>query len=188
MMMKALNKNGYYFDLNTMTLHMTNAYERKTLVYASPECYEVLKYQRRFPEMTIEVHKRKPSSNKPLPYKMMKAYIAIMPNAAAMLEEFERVQKASVAFKSPYKYVEKWFKGQFPNYEKFVKYDENGNLVWKVTDLMTEANREAETAKQQEEQTSEGNEEERCEADAAPQTRNEDVEVEAVTASQKMVA
>ena len=167
LMMNVMNKNGYFFDADTLTLHMTKAYERKTLLYGSPECGMVLDLQRRFPEMTIEVHKRKPSSNKPLPYKMMKDYIAIMPNAAAMLKEFERVQKASIAFKSPYKYVEKWFKNNYPHYENYIERDEDGTVVWKVTEIMAEVKKKAEIAKLAEKIKNDGNDEERGTVDEA---------------------
>lgn len=166
LMKNVLNRTGYYFDLNTTTLHITKAYEKKSLCYGSDACRLVLDYQRRFPEMTIEVHKRKPSSNRPLPYKMMLAYIAIMPNAASMEKEFERVQKMSVAYKSPYKFVETWFKANYPHYEKFVEKDETGNPTWKVAEVMAEAKEQAETLALLEQRTAnEDNEDERGNAD-----------------------
>ena len=179
LMMNMLNKNGYYFDVDSLTLYMTKAYEKKTLIYGSAECGLVLEMRRRFPEMTIEVHKRKPSSNKPLPYKMMKGYIAIMLNAAAMLEEFERVQKASVAFKSPYKYVEKWFKANYPHYGEFVEKDENGNPVWKVTEMMAEAKKQAELAKLKGKMENGINEEKREETEVTAQDNGEYADVSA---------
>ena len=181
LMKNVLNKNGYYFDVDSLTLHMTKAYEKKSLIYGSEECGKVLEMRQRFPEMTIEVHKRKSSTTKPLSYKMMKAYIEIMPNAAEMLKEFERVQRASVAFKSPYKYVEKWFKANYPQYDKYVERDEEGNVTWKVTEMIAEAKRQIEAAKQNEQENGE-NAEERSVAKTDGQKAN-DVEAEASNAA-----
>ena len=32
-----MNRNGYFFDVNTKTLYMTKAFERKALQYGSEE-------------------------------------------------------------------------------------------------------------------------------------------------------
>ena len=66
-----------------------------------------------FPDIKTEI-KVRPSKAKPLTYKQMEAFIALLPTAQEDLKEMERQRKMSVAYKSPFRYMEKWFEKKYP--------------------------------------------------------------------------
>ena len=76
-----------------------------------------------YPDMKIELYA--PTRKKRLTYEMMEAFIRIMPDAEKNFAAYTRVRKMSVAYKSPYKFVEDWFAKQFPYYGEFFV-EENG--------------------------------------------------------------
>ena len=136
-----MNKNGYYYDQNTNTLYMTKAFERKSPQYGSEECKLVLEMKKLFPEMTVEIEVRKAHSK--MTYKQMAAFIALLPTAQKDLKEMEARQKMSVAFKSPYKYMERWFNEKYPYHKEYQVKNENGELVWDIAALCHKAEEEA---------------------------------------------
>ena len=141
MLMKTvLNKMGYYYDCNTNTLYMSKAFERKTNQYGSEACKMILEMEKMFPGLTIEVCARA-AKVKPLSYKQMKEFINLLPTAKADLEEMERQMKMSVAFKSPYKFVERWFNEKYP-YHKEYKVEKDGETVWDIAALCHKATAE----------------------------------------------
>ena len=66
---------------------------------------------------------------KRLKYENMKIYIEQFDNADELKAMFEKVQLMSKPLASPYKYVQDWFKAQFPNYKECPK---PGNVDQKV--------------------------------------------------------
>lgn len=137
--MKAvMNKTGYYFDVESNTLYMTKAFERKTLQYGSPEFKTVREIQNLFPDACIEVCTRA-SKTKPLTYEMMKKFICLLPSAEEDLKEMERKQKMSVAYKSPYKFMEDWFNAKYPHHKELqVKDEKTGEVKWDILALRQE--------------------------------------------------
>ena len=133
-----LRKNKYYFDVNTHILHMTKAFERQTLQYGSEAFQLVQNLRQMFPDITLEV-KGHPARKKPLSYQQMRQFIALLPNAQAGLEEMNRQQKMSAAYKSPYKYMEKWFHAQYPFHEELLVKNEEGETVWDVSALINQS-------------------------------------------------
>lgn len=131
-----LCKNKYYFDVNTHILHMTKAFERQTLQYGSEAFQLVQKLRQMFPDMALEI-KSRPARKKPLSYQQMRQFIALLPNAQAGLEEMNRQQKMSVAYKSPYKYMEKWFHEQYPFHEELLVKNEEGGTIWDVVEQIS---------------------------------------------------
>ena len=107
-----MNRNGYFFDVNTKTLYMTKAFERKALQYGSEEFKLAKELRKMFPDIKTEI-KVRPSKAKPLTYKQMEAFIALLPTAQEDLKEMERQRKMSVAYKSPFRYMEKWFEKKY---------------------------------------------------------------------------
>ena len=153
-MESALKKDNYYFDYNTNTLYVTKAFDKKASQYNSAECNIIMSLRQMFSNLTIQIAeapKRTSKSTdkeikKPLTYDLMLKYIVRMPNALDLVKEYENVKLMSKCQKSPYQYVCKWFEKKFPNYSKLLKFDENGNVIWKtesentVTELPKAAN------------------------------------------------
>lgn len=124
----AVSKNGSYFDPNTNTLYMSNAYNKKRLNYGSDEYKAVRELRTLIPDLKIEIVTRAPKK-KPLSYDMMKKFIMLLPTAEEDLKEMERQQKMSVAYKSPYKYMELWFNEKYPFHKELLVSDSEWDVV-----------------------------------------------------------
>ena len=135
MLKTAVAKVGYFYDANTNTLYLSTAYNKKRLTYGSDEYKTVREFRSICPELNIEVVKRAPKK-KPLSYDMMMKFIAILPTAEEDLKEMERQQKLSVAYKSPYKYMELWFNEKYPFHEEMLVKSDNGDVEWDAVALM----------------------------------------------------
>lgn len=114
-------KNGYKIVFATNTVVMNYKFAAAAAEYGTKE-YKIMKGIRRdFPGMNEIIvsgrEQKSPRINTRLTYENMKKYISAHENADELLEVFETVQAASLASKSPYKYVSDWFKKQFPDYK-----------------------------------------------------------------------
>ena len=128
MIESALKKNGYYFDFDNKVLTVTKEFAEKAGDIDSTECEMFLKLRNRVPGVTMKVRETK--SGKKLTYSLMLKYIVRMPNAVELVQEYERAKLRSKSQKSPYKYVTDWFEAKFPNYDKALIFDEEGNVDW----------------------------------------------------------
>lgn len=137
----ALHSNGYYLDAANNILYMTAPYEKKSNIYGTTEYKLVCDILAQYPDVKISIQKK--NRKHTLAYDLMKEFIKIMPDSAAMLKEFERVQLMSHAYSSPYKYVENWFNKKYPHYGEFMVKDENDNIKWNVVELYKLAEEEA---------------------------------------------
>lgn len=113
-------KNGYKIVFATNTVVMNYKFAAAAAEYGTKE-YKIMKGIRRdFPGMNEIIvsgrEQKSPRTNTRLTYGNMKKYISTHENADQLLKVFETVRAASLASKSPYKYVSDWFKAQFPNY------------------------------------------------------------------------
>ena len=129
MMDSALKKNGYYFDFDTKVLTVTKEFAEKASDIDSVECTKFLDLRNRIPGVVMKVRETK-AGKKKLTYPLMLKYIARMPNGVELVQEYERVKLMSKCQKSPYKYVTNWFEAKFPNYDKALIFDEQGNVDW----------------------------------------------------------
>lgn len=144
MIESALKKNGYYFDFDTKVLTVTKEFAEKAGDIDSTECEMFLKLRSRIPGVIMKVRETK-SGKKKLTYSLMLKYIVRMPNAVELVQEYERAKLRSKSQKSPYKYVTDWFEAKFPNYDKALIFDEEGNVDWTAV-LKTEETEEAKSA------------------------------------------
>ena len=125
-------REGYKILFNENTVIMNYKFAAAAAEYGTKE-YKIMKGIRRdFPGMNEIIvsgrEQKSPRTNTRLTYENMKKYISAHENADELLEVFETVQTASLTSKSPYQYVCDWFKGQFPNYDKAVIF-QNGKLT-----------------------------------------------------------
>ena len=140
----ALRTSGHYIDIDTNTLYVTTAFNKKAEIYGTPECTKLDDILAMFPDMKVVVQS-KGRSNDAITYVMMEKYIRIMPDAQINLTEFERVKKMSHAHRSAYQFVAEWFKAKFPHYGKLVVVDEKtGEIMWDALDNYKKAATEAE--------------------------------------------
>ena len=126
----ALKKDGYFFDHSINTLYVTKAFSKKASDPMGSECSMILRLRAIFPELVIEIAEAAKTKSAALTYDLMMKYIARTPNALESLKELERVRLMSKCQKSPYKFVRTWFEEKFPNYDKMLQFDENGEAIW----------------------------------------------------------
>lgn len=126
----ALKKDGYFFDHSINTLYVTKAFSKKASDPMGSECAMILRLRAIFPELVIEIAEVAKTKSAALTYDLMMKYIARTPNALESLKELERVRLMSKCQKSPYKFVRTWFEEKFPNYDKMLQFDENGEVIW----------------------------------------------------------
>ena len=114
---------GYKIDFvkNTLTLNYKFA-NAAFNDYGSPEYERMKDILADFPQLKVVVEAgRKITTTretKRLTYDNMKTYIEQFDNAEELKAMFEKVQLMSKPLASPYKYVQDWFKAQFPNYKE----------------------------------------------------------------------
>lgn len=126
----AMKKDGCFFDHNTNTLYVTKAFNKKASDPMGNECAMILRLRAMFPELKVAVEDISKTKSAVLTYDLMMKYIARTPNALESLKELERVRLMSKCQKSPYKFVRTWFEEKFPNYDKMLQFDENGEVIW----------------------------------------------------------
>lgn len=64
-----------------------------------------------------------------LTYRMMESYIAMLDDADEMLDVFKSVRQAARSRHDRARYVNKWFRKEFPNYDAVPEFDENYRVV-----------------------------------------------------------
>ena len=114
---------GYKIDFvkNTLTLNYKFA-DAAFNDYGSPEYVRMKAILADFPQLKVIVEAgRKITTTrktKRLTYDNMRTYIGQFDNAEELEAMFDKVQLMSKPLASPYKYVQDWFKAQFPNYKE----------------------------------------------------------------------
>ena len=117
---------GYKIDFvkNTLTLNYKFA-DAAFNDYGSPEYRRMKDILADFPQLKVIVEAgRKITTTrktKRLTYDNMRTYIGQFDNAKELEDMFDKVQLMSKPLASPYKYVQDWFKAQFPNYKECPK-------------------------------------------------------------------
>lgn len=64
-----------------------------------------------------------------LTYRMMESYIAMLDDADEMLAAFKAVRETAKNRPDRSRYVNKWFRNEFPNYDAVPEFDENYRVV-----------------------------------------------------------
>ena len=140
----AIKQSGHYADTTNGILYVSKSFQNNANYYGTTEYRKMNEILAVYPDMKIELYVA--TRKKRLTYEMMEAFIRIMPDAEKNYTEYKRVRKMSVAYKSPYKFVEDWFAKQFPYYGEFVV-EENGEAKWNVVAAFEKAKEQAEAKK-----------------------------------------
>ena len=139
----AIKEAGHCVDHNGI-LYVSKSFQTNANFYGTTEYRKMNEILAVYPDMKIELYA--PTRKKRLTYEMMEAFIRIMPDAEENFAAYTRVRKMSVAYKSPYKFVEDWFAKQFPYYGEFFV-EENGEAKWNVVAAFEKAKEQAEAKK-----------------------------------------
>ena len=140
----AIKQSGHYADILNGVLYVSKSFQNNANYYGTTEYRKMNEILAVYPDMKIELYVA--TRKKRLTYEMMEAFIRIMPDAEKNYTEYKRVRKMSVAYKSPYKFVEDWFAMQFPYYGQFFV-EENGEAKWNVVAAFEKAKEQAEAKK-----------------------------------------
>ena len=140
----AMKQSGHYADTTNGILYVSKSFQTNANYYGTTEYRKMNEILAVYPDMKIELYA--PTRKRRLTYEMMEAFIRIMPDAEKNYTEYKRVRKMSVAYKSPYKFVEDWFAKQFPYYGQFFV-EENGEAKWNVVAAFEKAKEQAEAKK-----------------------------------------
>ena len=84
--------------------------------------------------------KRKPSSH--LTYKKMEKYLECLQDHQGFIEMFRRARKVSRTYPDPYQVVRKWFLESFPDFDKPVRFDKNGKILFRYVNTAIVENKE----------------------------------------------
>lgn len=139
----AIKEAGHCVDHNGI-LYVSKSFQNNANYYGTTEYRKMNEILAVYPDMKIELYAA--TRKKRLTYEMMEAFIRIMPDAEKNYNEYKRVRKMSVAYKSAYKFVEDWFAKQFPYYGEFFV-EENGEAKWNVVAAFEKAKEQAEAKK-----------------------------------------
>ncbi len=121
------NTNNYTVDFMNKTIIVSKTFYKKAISSINNTEYTELKVLiTDYPKYKIKLReiKRKEGkkTNRNLTYSNMKKYITeSVTDAKADLAEFEKVQKTSCVFPSPYVYVKDWFTKKYPEYGKWLE-------------------------------------------------------------------
>ena len=140
----AIKQSGHYADTTNGILYVSKSFQTNANYYGTNEYNKMNEILATYPDMKIELYAA--TRKKRLTYEMMEVFIRIMPDAEENFAEYKRVRKMSVAYKSPYKFVEDWFAKQFPYYGQFFV-EENGEAKWNVVAAFEKAKEQAEAKK-----------------------------------------
>ena len=138
----SLKQSGHYVDIFNGILYVSKSFQTNANYYGTTEYHKMNEILALRPDMKIELCAA--TRKKRLTYEMMEAFIRIMPDAEENYNEYCRVRKMSVAYKSAYKYVEEWFAKQFPYYGQFFV-EENGEAKWNAVAAFEKAKEQAES-------------------------------------------
>ena len=141
----AIKEAGHCVDHNGI-LYVSKSFQTNANYYGTTEYRKMNEILAVYPDMKIELYA--PTRKKRLTYEMMEAFIRIMPDTEKNYTEYCRVRKMSVAYKSPYKFVEDWFAKQFPYYGEFFV-EENGEAKWNVVAAFEKAKEQADAKKKE---------------------------------------
>ena len=140
----AIKQSGHYADTTNGTLYVSKSFQTNANYYGTTEYRKMNEILAVYPDMKVELYAA--TRKKRLTYEMMETFIRIMPDAEKNYNEYLRVRKMSVAYKSSYKFVEDWFAKQFPYYGEFFV-EENGEAKWNVVAAFEKAKEQAEAKK-----------------------------------------
>ena len=129
----AIREAGHCVDHNGI-LYVSKSFQTNANFYGTTEYRKMNEILAVYPDMKIELYA--PTRKKRLTYEMKEAFIRIMPDAEENFAAYTRVRKMSVAYKSPYKYMELWFNEKYPFHKEIQVEKENGDVEWDVVALM----------------------------------------------------
>jgi len=128
------------------TVEISRSFQIAASRKGTPEYNVMMSIHKDFPSMEVTVKtyhkKRKPSAH--LTYRKMENYLDCLPDNQMYVDMFERARKVSKTYSDPYNAVRKWFLESFPDFDKPVRFDKKGDLIFRYVSTMFEENTEPE--------------------------------------------
>lgn len=125
--------NNYDFDHINNTLTVTASFLKKAGILNSPEYKTIMQFKANHQDLKIEkapAIKREQKHHVKLA--QMVQFIKTMDrvNKTKVYDQYLTVKEMSRIQRSPYKYMEDWFRKTYPNFEKVVSFDEKGQMIF----------------------------------------------------------
>ena len=124
---------NYTFDHINNTLTVTASFLKKTGILNSPEYKTIMQFKANHPGLEIkkaDTPKREQKYHVKLA--QMVQFIKTMDrlNQTKVYDQYQTVKELSRIQRSPYKYMEDWFRKTYPNFDKVVSFDEKGQMFF----------------------------------------------------------
>ena len=125
--------NNYTFDHINNTLTVTASFLKKAGILNSPEYKTIMQFKANHPGLEIkkaDTPKREQKYHVKLA--QMVQFIKTMDrlNQTKVYDQYQTVKELSRIQRSPYKYMEDWFRKTYPNFDKVVSFDEKGQMFF----------------------------------------------------------
>lgn len=126
---------GYEIDYSTKTIYMNYKFSAASSQWGTEENKLVHRMMKEIPDLKFVTRSgRKKTTcnvNKRMTYENMGRYIRVQDNADELMAAFEIAKEESKKEKSPYAFVNAWFKKQFPDYSecKLLKLENEKNVI-----------------------------------------------------------
>ena len=124
---------NYTFDHINNTLTVTASFLKKAGILNSPEYKTIMQFKANHPGLEIkkaDTPKREQKYHVKLA--QMVQFIKTMDrlNQTKVYDQYQTVKELSRIQRSPYKYMEDWFRKTYPNFDKVVSFDEKGQMFF----------------------------------------------------------
>ena len=129
--------NNYTFDHINNTLTVTASFLKKAGILNSPEYKTIMQFKANHPGLEIKkADAPKREQRHHVKMAQMVQFIKTMDrlNRTNVYDQYLTIKELSRIQRSPYKYVEDWFRTTYPNFEKVASFDEKGQLIFKTSE------------------------------------------------------
>jgi hypothetical protein len=131
------------------TVEISRSFQIAASRKGTPEYNVMMSIHKDFPsmEVTIKTYHRKGKPSSHLTYGMIETYLECLPDKQKYIHLFNKACKVSRTYPDPPKEVRKWFLESFPDFNKPVRFDKNGDLIFRYVSTVLKENTEPEAEK-----------------------------------------
>ena len=137
-------KRGHTYEIRHMdnTVTITKRFLEAASQMDTKECQLFRQFQEMGFSIIVEKRTARAKNDNPLrnlksaeerkpliPFGKMAHYISLLDDADVMMDEFDAVREAAKGQQHPRKYVNDWFRREFPKYEEIPELDEDNRIV-----------------------------------------------------------
>ena len=135
-------KKRYCVNHAQNTVEISRSFQIAASRKGTPEYNVMMSIHKDFPsmEVTVKTYQRKKKPSAHLTYSKMELYLECLPDKQKYIRLFNKACKVSRTYPNPPQEVQKWFLESFPDFDKPVRFDKNGNLIFRYINTAIEEN------------------------------------------------